>query len=331
MLILILLTAVYARDRCLDVSGGGWQLVRHVPKGWNWHPSSDQLAGVNVYGQDKRKAYNSKDAWSDEFALMDFNEFLFATGDCRKWLVMDRDQLATTNTGQKERNVIASSVNAEPHTTISWLRGRAPQDPWIALSDMAGNPLPYADIVYGANKFGAPLADDWAKNVNNHNGANVYIRINDSNPTPVAPRLELCENRGNLRECNEGPSILLGTRIGRVDGSGRTCKWSRKTGTCTGMKCQDITNTIANAWHRCHKVAKKQKIQNNVVVNDFDWGCFYNVDKMECLPELPTDVACHAYNIKKTAAKRKKQCKKIGTLVRGCKWDKRAEKCVEGA
>lgn len=314
----------------MDVDGGGWKLVRHTPTGQNWHPASDQLAGINEYGKHVKQTFDSADAWSIEFQRTDFNEFLFATGDCFHWVVMDREQLNTANIGKIAREVRASSANPEVHEVVSWLRGRAPQDPWIAVTDLPGA-IEEGTIVYGANSYGAPLATVWTKSLSEHNGANVYVRVNSDNPTSIAPRLELCENRGGFRECKEGPSILIGTRIGRVDGSGRTCKWNRSTAECVGRKCRDFTVELGNRWHRCNKEARKHKIKNNVIVDDFDWGCFFNVESKECLPELPTDVPCSAYNEKRLARQKKKQCKKIGTLVRGCKWDKKTELCVEGA
>jgi len=254
-----------------------------------------------------------------------------------KWVAFDRTVWDTSNVGMKYRPALASSLNPGPHEVEGRLFGRAPQDPWISISNyMVERAVQYDQIVYGGNGYGAPLAAKFAHNVLNHKGANVYVRANSNNPTSVAPRLETCENREGVRECMEGPSIVKATRIGKVDATGRTCRWinfklAPEDRYCLGMKCSDITNRIGRQWHNCHKKARRHRIENGVKVGNTEWGCMFNADTEQCEPELPSDVPCDSYNLKRKNAWRKKMCKKIGTLARGCAWDNSNKMCVEGA
>ena len=59
-------------------------MVRHQPALATWGPATDQLAGTDVFGD---PSDNSK-PWSIKFADKDFEEFLFATGDMDKWMIM---------------------------------------------------------------------------------------------------------------------------------------------------------------------------------------------------------------------------------------------------
>ena len=65
--------------------------MRHVPPGPSWHPAADQLTGTESYGTPGGPTDSF--AWSVQWADSDAGEFLFALGDCSKWLVAERDQV----------------------------------------------------------------------------------------------------------------------------------------------------------------------------------------------------------------------------------------------
>ena len=73
--------AVHIASAMAAVTGeGGWRLVRYLPPCDHWHPAIDHLAGTERYGN---PAGSGGEAWTVPFG--DFDEFLFATGDCTRW------------------------------------------------------------------------------------------------------------------------------------------------------------------------------------------------------------------------------------------------------
>ena len=76
------------------IDDGGWQLVRHAPKGTTWHSSTDKLNGIDTYG-DASKGPEGDEAWSVDFetSMPDYDELLLASGNCKDWLILDRQQI----------------------------------------------------------------------------------------------------------------------------------------------------------------------------------------------------------------------------------------------
>ena len=72
-----------------NIDGGGWTLIRHVPRGNNWYRATDQLRGTDVYGTPCGAKCNKE--WSIKFSNQQFDQFLFATGDGKKWLIADKN------------------------------------------------------------------------------------------------------------------------------------------------------------------------------------------------------------------------------------------------
>ena len=70
---------------CPETVGQDWQLVRRVQPGSHWHQASDHLVGTAVYGEPCGATQDC--SFSVKFADNNFNEYLFATGDCRRWLI----------------------------------------------------------------------------------------------------------------------------------------------------------------------------------------------------------------------------------------------------
>jgi len=167
-----------AQKKCMKPTGGGaacpstgsgWKLVRHVPAGNRWHPATDQLTGTDVYGA-KGDAKSSK-AWSIKFSGDKFSEFLFSTGDCKKWLIAKKSQVIGWYANGK-RQIVKSSTSSKPYTAAWYRRRGAREDPWISLTDHHPA-IGQGNIVYGENNFGSTHA---AAVLPKHGGANVYIR-----------------------------------------------------------------------------------------------------------------------------------------------------------
>ena len=72
-----------------SIDGGGWKLVRHAPAGNRWHKATDQLRGTESYGVPCGATCDEE--WSIKFDNIPFDQFLFATGDEKKWLIADKD------------------------------------------------------------------------------------------------------------------------------------------------------------------------------------------------------------------------------------------------
>lgn len=72
----------------MDLDNGGWSHVRHVPKSRAWFKATDQLEGTDEYGD---AADLEDEEWSVRYDDVHFNQFLFVTGDKKKWLIMGRE------------------------------------------------------------------------------------------------------------------------------------------------------------------------------------------------------------------------------------------------
>jgi hypothetical protein len=79
---LFCLFSIAVQYSCEDkFEGGGWALVRRVKAGSTWHPATDSLAGIDVYGTPGSST--SDLTFSLPFlSLITSNQtqFLFATG-----------------------------------------------------------------------------------------------------------------------------------------------------------------------------------------------------------------------------------------------------------
>lgn len=163
-----------SEDVCADLEGGDWELVRHVPAGDTWFKATDQLRGTSAYGNcskhSSRCTFDSNTEWSTKFNAKKFNYFLFATGDCAKWLIASKAEVTSTFYHNKPRKVLKSSLDKCNVTRPKWFRRKGrKEEPWISLTDhqLAEKS---DDILYGENSEAA--SGLLAK----HGGANVYIR-----------------------------------------------------------------------------------------------------------------------------------------------------------
>ena len=190
-----------------SIAGGGWTLVRHVPSvtpsaGGNslWHPATDQLAGTETYGD----ATDDSEPWSKDFEteVPGWGEFLFASGDCTKWLAATKEAVLgpppyPSGTVMSQRNVLMSSTSLTPYTAGWIFRPASSEDPLISL----GNYLPVGtdpnsgkncDILHIENSWGVPNPPgtgdaDRECVLRNNDGANVYVRESPSQVPSASP------------------------------------------------------------------------------------------------------------------------------------------------
>jgi len=165
--VLISVIAEQAKSRCQNIDHGGWELVRWMPSGNTFHPATDNLFGSDVYG-------NSNDMskpWSIRYETKSFDQFLFAFGDCDKWLIADAHVVLADNWDYAQRKIYKSSLHDYTYTAGWFKRAVAIEDPWISLYDHYAA-KPNKDVLYGENSNVYKYGDEPY-----HNGASVYIRL----------------------------------------------------------------------------------------------------------------------------------------------------------
>ena len=70
-------------DKC------NWQLKRYLPSGNKWYPSTDHLVGIDKWGDPTDNSLT----WGKKYDHLEFNQFLFTTGDLKShWAVMSREE-----------------------------------------------------------------------------------------------------------------------------------------------------------------------------------------------------------------------------------------------
>lgn len=129
------------------VAGDGWKLVRrtHTKR---WHQARDSLVGTAEYGTFVNDPLHAS-SFSRKFDDMEYTEFLFASGDCQRWLHSTKEAVLGGNGldewyGNQYRPIIASNVQASPYKATWYRRNGVSEDPWISVS----NHFEYK-IVYG--------------------------------------------------------------------------------------------------------------------------------------------------------------------------------------
>jgi len=158
-----------------DILGGHWTLVRRVKAGNNWHPSTDQLMGTDVYGSFINDP-TADATFSIAFDINQVSEFLFATGDGQKWLVASKDSVVGGFYANELRPIMASSKSGTAHSARWYRRNGVQEDPWISLSDHHPA-IGTGDILYGGDSFGQTHA---SAILPHHNGANVFVRFSNA-------------------------------------------------------------------------------------------------------------------------------------------------------
>lgn len=95
-----------------------------------WHPATDQLRGTDVYGT----ANDHTNDWSVAFENESYDQFLFTTSDCNKWLIAEKDQVLGWYANE-DREILRSSTSDEAYTAKWYRREGSLEDPWISLND----------------------------------------------------------------------------------------------------------------------------------------------------------------------------------------------------
>jgi hypothetical protein len=174
--------------------------------------NSDHLEGVETYGDSNGGDHPNASPWSVRFAEESFDQFLFATGDGTKWMVMPRSELdarptsalalsMATNPKAAKRprlvDVLRSSVNPSPHHVLQMHRPTHHAEPWVTLRDHEASKKNDGDgFLYGGSNFHLapasavapekPAAEGYdntvlpqefgLRSVKHGGGANVYVR-----------------------------------------------------------------------------------------------------------------------------------------------------------
>jgi hypothetical protein len=150
-----------------------WTHVRHTDG--NTHPANDNLCGSHVYGTPR-----VSESWSVDFeqTVPGYDEFLFASGDCDKWIVMTKAE-AIGSDGMREYsnaqlNVMRGSASGSSFTTNGYRRRvcgqQAHEDPWIQYQNAGHN---QCDAIYVNNGYPACGGNGVGAQ---HGGLDVYIR-----------------------------------------------------------------------------------------------------------------------------------------------------------
>jgi hypothetical protein len=131
-------------EKCAALHGGGWTRVRHTTAGNNWGPYRDQLRGTETRGT----VGGDGGMWTVPFeaAVPGYTKFLFATGDCAKWLVSTKDSAIGGYYANSHRPIIASSTSSSSYSARWYRRGGHAEDPWISLNDH-GPAIPAGNIL----------------------------------------------------------------------------------------------------------------------------------------------------------------------------------------
>lgn len=165
----------------MSLFGGGWTLVRRSV-GPQHYPGNDNLAGTDVRGNYAAEPLG-EETFSLEFSAWAFTQYLLATGDRVKWMVIDRGYLAGTydcDSPVPPAPVVASYFSATPYTVIGCNRhgdSMWPEDPWIGAHDhaymgfSASSDSDEHSMLYGEIGFFG-----WTTWLNTRRGLNVWLR-----------------------------------------------------------------------------------------------------------------------------------------------------------
>ena len=165
----------------MDVSGGGWMLMRHVAGSGGWIPVNDNLAGtasLNPTLLDPLSALH----WTAPLTTLgvSFDRLLFATGDLAAWGVLTLAAATGINNSLSDLNaqvLDSHGVGVAPGGFTNVLnRAGFAEDPWIGFE--GGHFANINRMLYGEAGFPAVGAHEVYKNA--HQGVNVYVRSSAS-------------------------------------------------------------------------------------------------------------------------------------------------------
>eukprot|EP00931_Biecheleriopsis_adriatica_P088135 TRINITY_DN62510_c0_g1_i2.p1 TRINITY_DN62510_c0_g1~~TRINITY_DN62510_c0_g1_i2.p1 ORF type:complete len:1491 (+),score=257.69 TRINITY_DN62510_c0_g1_i2:181-4473(+) len=151
--------------------GDGWMLVRRTDN--NMFPQTDKLVGTDVRGIPHTDPLG--ESFSIRFDESDFDEFLFASGDCQKWMVMRKDEVLQWYSNQ-ERLILKSHLSATPYNATMYRRQNNREDPWLTFENHD-----HCKALYAANNFDPNCDSGDLGTV--HKGLNVFIRKTETTVT----------------------------------------------------------------------------------------------------------------------------------------------------
>ena len=183
-----------------------WRLVRHLPPSDSWHPATDRLAGTETYGNPN----DNSAPWSVTFGT--FDEFLFATGDAKKWLVASKASVIGQNYSDAKRNITKSSISAAPYSAVWYNRAGNTEDPWISLTDHV-DAIYSGGLLYGEASFNATI---YTSTIRTSGGMKVLVRSTASGPCRPTTQSQSCERR----------QLLTASQLQSWPGGG----WAKKGG-----------------------------------------------------------------------------------------------------
>jgi hypothetical protein len=157
-------TVSHATTCQMDDVGGGWELVRRTDN--NLFPQTDKLVGTDMRGLSHTNPLG--ESFSVRFDEADFDEFLFATGDCQRWMIMKRTEVLGWYDNQN-RLVIKSHTSPTPYNATMYRREYNREDPWLTFGDHD-----HCKALYVANNLD-PACDSGDLGTV-HKGLNVFIR-----------------------------------------------------------------------------------------------------------------------------------------------------------
>eukprot|EP01043_Picozoa_sp_COSAG02_P046470 COSAG02_NODE_4349_length_5466_cov_31.632569_3_plen_1141_part_01 len=154
---------------CDSNGNAAWTLVRHTDG--SCHTATDLLKGTDEYG-----TYGQSSPWSVKFeeTVPGWDQLMFASGDCTRWIVMTKEE-AIGHNGRREYNgqlsMLRGSASESAFTTNGIRRSAFLEDPWILLSHEQ------CDAVYCANAYPACSGNGVGAQ---HQGLDVYIRRSEA-------------------------------------------------------------------------------------------------------------------------------------------------------
>eukprot|EP00298_Acanthocystis_sp_HF-20_P016467 c21490_g1_i3.p1 GENE.c21490_g1_i3~~c21490_g1_i3.p1 ORF type:complete len:1659 (+),score=597.49 c21490_g1_i3:50-4978(+) len=154
--------------------GEGWNLVRRVRQGENyWHPTSDHLSGSSIYGKFENN-YLANSTFSIAFNTTEFDEFLFASGDLKKWLIVSKKEILKT--GDNILFNVTKSSKSSISTLTQWRNSASNlEDPIISISDYSSASLTN-DFLYRGYSTSIPSSSEIVSSLQSNGGMNVFIR-----------------------------------------------------------------------------------------------------------------------------------------------------------
>ncbi len=129
--------------------GCGWDLVRRTAT--NTFPYKDQLRGTVVSGQAHDNP-TSPISFTKRFDV-GIHQFLFATGDCSRWMIMDNSAVRGNYYTNAPRNIIASHKSATPYKANMHRRSGNLEDPWITFTDHDEQHYTHCNSLYQENNY----------------------------------------------------------------------------------------------------------------------------------------------------------------------------------